>query len=202
MPQRSVLVTGATSLIINDLIDKLLTAGCEVTGITRKVKDSLRDDIKWIEWDLTKTFSTELTKKYNIIVHAASVSNSYHPFEYVQVNVIATQNICRLAQQLNIKRFIYVSSVLACRGCGLYGESELRAEQIISSVLRNWIIVRPTGFTVESDHKNPINRLITNLKNSNFAILPADTLKNLYPLYYRDFTEELMKMFFSEPIRN
>lgn len=201
MRKHSVLITGATSLIISDLIDKLLNAGYEVTGVTREVKDSMRRDIKWVEWDLTKPFTTGLVKtKYNIIVHAAALSNTYHPSEYDQVNVVATQNICRLAHQLNTKRFIYISSLLACSECGLYGESKLRAEQLISSTLKNWIIVRPSQIYGQST-KNPINQLIASLKSSNIAILPANTLKNLYPMYYKDFTQELLKLFISETIR-
>lgn len=129
--KRKILITGATGLVGSHvLLDVLSNEGVEVFALKRpssdltalknlfqwKSKESLLDEIRWINYDLnddpSKTFAN-----YQIdeIIHTAAVV-SFNPADYAtmhNINVEGTKRLLDLAQTLGVRKFGFISSIAA-----------------------------------------------------------------------------------------
>jgi len=184
-----ILISGATSDIMNELINKLVTSSIDVIGITRNIAKVNRHDIKWIECDLSEPeINLPFMQGVDLVVHAAALSNALNESEYDRVNFTSTKNLVENAKRYNVENFVYISSIFASNNCGMYGISKLKSEEYIKSNLTKWLIFRPSqifGFS-----KNyPIDKLINYIANNKFILCPVGTKNNLYPLYYENLVD-------------
>ncbi len=144
----NIFVTGATGFIGSYLTDRLVKDGHRVHALVRSTSKTglLRSQgVGLIEGDITDEKSLErvLAHKIDAVFHcAASISNDNRKRLY-RVNVLGTENICKLCLKLNTARLVYVSSVavvsgndcsvltegLPYRATNLYGESKIEAEK-------------------------------------------------------------------------
>ena len=189
----TILITGARSKVINGFISLLLENKFNVLAITRKKSENHRSDVKWIEQDLSdKHIDWSCIKEVDIILHAAAVSNTYDETEYISVNIMGTKRLVEAAKYYGVKQFIYISSIFADNSCGIYSKSKAEAEKIITSNLDHYIIIRPSQLF--GYHKNPIDKLIEDLKNNRMNFYPSASMKNLYPLYFVEFIKLLKEI--------
>lgn len=114
-------VTGATGLLGNAIIRKLIIEGEQFVAIKRKSSDTsllgdVTQNVLWREADLTDPVSLDdalqgITK----VIHAAGLV-SFNPRDkkkLYEINVNGTRNLINASLHHNIQRFIHVSSVAA-----------------------------------------------------------------------------------------
>lgn len=73
----------------------------------------------------------------DVIVHAAALKHvsvaEYNPFEFIQTNVIGTQNLLDVALDHDVENFISLSTDKASSPTNLYGATKLCADKLVIS---------------------------------------------------------------------
>jgi len=71
----------------------------------------------------------------DVVVHAAALKHvsvaEYNPFEFIQTNIIGTQNLLDVALDHNIENFISLSTDKASSPTNLYGATKLCADKLV-----------------------------------------------------------------------
>lgn len=161
----NILVTGSTGFIGGYLTRELARRHdykifCLVRN-DKKARELEPLGVKFIYADITQkhTLTKILRHNIDVIIHCAAYVGNNKELLY-KTNVLGMQNICELAQNLNIDRFIYLSSVAVISGNteiplteGLpykatcpYGESKIEAEKIALAFRKRGlkiVILRP-----------------------------------------------------------
>lgn len=113
-----VLVTGATGLIAQSLVKKLLDNGAIVLAQVRNVERAksifgTETNITYIQGDI-RTFDFK-SQKVDYIIHTASLTSSRafveNPVETIGVLIDGTRHVLDIAKQLDVKKFIYLSTM-------------------------------------------------------------------------------------------
>lgn len=182
-------VTGASSVVMNSLIDKLINGGFRIIAITRKIqKKEVRKNVVWVECNLANELCDfSFLKNADILFHAASISNFYNHHDYLRNNYQSTINLVDASLKNGVKKFVYISSLLAGYEFGEYGLSKIKSEDYIKENIENWLIIRPSqlyGYSLS----NPIDKLIDNIRKRRIVLCPTGDRKGIYPLYYKDLT--------------
>ena len=157
---KKIIITGASSAIMNAVIELiLLEEKYKIVGVTRKQQQNHRNDIEWVENDITSDRDYLFLKDADLLIHAAAVSNAVNKEEYFKTNYEATCNLLKAATKYKVNRFIYISSIVSNEHSGYYGQSKLKSEKFIKNTFDNWLIIRPSQLYGYSD-KAPIDSLI------------------------------------------
>jgi len=132
MKKRKILITGANGALGNLLLKKLLAAGNDCLGITRrKVKGSIRNKIKCDVTKYNEIKSIIFKFKPNIIIHLAGLTGNLEcekePKKAFATNLLGTLNILNSSTKLKPK-IIFSSSR------EVYGNKRYKAKE--SSLLR------------------------------------------------------------------
>jgi UDP-glucose 4-epimerase len=142
-----VLVTGASGFIGSKLVDRLVRDGHSVVSIDKQ--KSRHTSVQHLSLDISSPDFLEkciLQDSIDVIYHLAAQSGGYYslvnPYEDCLWNSIGTLNIVKLAQLLEVRKFVYISS-MAIYGNGdnvteetppmpisFYGASKLSGEYI------------------------------------------------------------------------
>lgn len=117
------LVTGAAGFIGSHLVDYLLVEGHSVLGIDNFSSGSMKNLeiamksplFEFTELDISSISQTKkIAGEYDYVFHLAAlaeiVPSIQNPNAYFESNVIGTYNICQLARELSIKKFVYAAS--------------------------------------------------------------------------------------------
>ena len=165
MPFMNILITGVTGFIGRHLVEALAKKhDYKIFCLVRNDKKARKLEhlgVKFIYADITQkhTLTKILRHNIDIIIHCAAYVGDNKDLLY-KTNVLGTQNICELAQNLNVDRFIYLSSVsvisgnpdipliedLPYKATSPYGESKIEAEKIILAFRQRGlkiVILRP-----------------------------------------------------------
>lgn len=71
------------------------------------------------------------------VIHAAALKQvdtaEYNPFEYVQTNIIGSQNVIEAAIESGVKKVVALSTDKACSPLNLYGATKLAADKLFQS---------------------------------------------------------------------
>jgi nucleoside-diphosphate-sugar epimerase len=192
MNKKTAVITGATSKVINLLIDKLISAGYNIIAVSRNVKNKEpRSNVKWIVCNLAlhgQDFS--FLKDSDILFHAASISNFYNREDYMSNNYQSTVNLTDAAIKYGVGKIVYISSILAGYDYGDFGLSKVRSEEYITSHSDNWLIIRPAqlyGYSTD----NPIDKLIETIKKRKIVFSPIGDKNGIYPLFYKDLINKI-----------
>ncbi|MCF6171608.1 MAG: NAD(P)-dependent oxidoreductase [Bacteroidales bacterium] len=201
MPKKKIIISGATSSLMNAVIDLVqLQEKYHIIGITTRLRKDQRKDIEWVECKLAGTENDfSFIKDADTIIHAAAISNAYTQKDYLAVNFQSTKTLVDAANKYKLNKFIYISSVLACENCGDYGLSKAMSENHIKSILNNWLIIRPSVLYGYSE-KAPIDSLIKKIAAKQIIPCPVGDPDSLTPLYYLDAARLIFDAIFVEKL--
>ncbi len=149
----NIFVTGASGFIGKSICRSLIEEGHKVVGCTRRIEvkqNELHQGVIHHYLDLNQPIK-DLTPPFNIdiIIHTAGVAHnkSNQPEDYYRVNKQATIELAKLAIQLKVKKFIFLSSISVFGQCkeitdstpkapiNDYGKSKLAAEEAIKRLI-------------------------------------------------------------------
>jgi len=211
--KKSVLVTGATGFIGRHLVQSLFSQGkyniiCLVRNPV-KVKALLPQSVRFIYGDISKVFSLNelMGQGIDIIFHCAGYVSNKNPFLLHKVNVLGTEEICRLALKLNVERMIYLSSVAVVSGnkevplteelpyaaTNTYGESKIIAEKKVLEYRQKGlraVILRPCMVYGE-DEPHMLKLLLFLLKYRLFPLLNGGRNK-FHLVYVKNIVEAII----------
>lgn len=117
MSKKKILVTGAAGFIGSHLVDALIARGEKVRCLVRR-----QDDLQFLPQDKVEIFYGDITNKNSLLPAVHSVQTIYHLAartdfegktwkEYLEPNVLGTQNLIDLAIAEKVQRFIFFSSI-------------------------------------------------------------------------------------------
>jgi len=176
MPGR-IAVTGASGHVGNVLCRELKKQGFDVHALLYKDPNDLENiGVQIVEGDILDPFSLEkLCKNADIVFHLAAkigISNKNRK-EVFETNVQGTQNLLKICQNKNIRRFIHFSSIHALDPFPLekemnedrpyiekitmaYEQSKLESEKLVFKASDNGldtVVINPTAIIGPFDHK-------------------------------------------------
>src|SRR5918994_7529124 len=141
----SVLVTGGTGSFGKAFIRRLLDEGAarRVVVFSRdelkqyEVRQLFADDprLRWFIGDVRdRDRLTRAMHRVDYVVHAAALkqvdSGEYNPWEFVQTNVVGSQNVIEAAIDSGVKRVVALSTDKASSPINLYGATKLTADKL------------------------------------------------------------------------
>lgn len=123
----SIIITGASGFIGHNFLETIWD-NYKIYAIARRSRNEagipFHKNIQWIQCDIANSLVVEEAKKQilneggaDFILHLAA----YYDFkyennpEYHRTNVVGTGNMLEMARSLKIKRFVFVSSLAACK---------------------------------------------------------------------------------------
>lgn len=137
-------ITGATGFVGKRLVALAIAQGHTVAALTRRPRPG-GDGVNWVFGSLeTPNALTSLMRGADAAIHVAGVVNAADRAGFALGNIDGTQSVVAAAQQMEVRRFVHVSS-LAAREPDLsnYGWSKAQSEQIVIGSDTDWDIVRP-----------------------------------------------------------
>lgn len=113
----NILITGGAGFIGSHLCTELLNENHNITVYDNLMKSKsyeIKDNIKFIQADILDTEELDKAMKdIDYVFHMAAVSINYsiaHPKESLDINLIGSDNVFRLALKNKVKRVIFSSS--------------------------------------------------------------------------------------------
>jgi nucleoside-diphosphate-sugar epimerase len=158
-------ITGITGFIGKSLALKLLQQGNEVSGLVHSPEKarSLPASIKKVYGNIhNKVVLKQTFESCDLIYHCAAVVNGGKK-EMMDINVRGTEAVCSVAEEMNIKRMIYLSSIAVISGndgpyplneelpyaaYNDYGISKIESEKVVRDFIKkglNAAIIRPSA---------------------------------------------------------
>jgi len=143
-------VTGASGFVGSHVVDELLLRGARVRAVVRGTSSR-----RWLEGKPVELADAALDDPVALaravegadwIVHAAGLIRARNAAEFHEANVVGTERLLRAADQGTLRRFLFISSQAAAgpsltglpvtedqrpHPVSAYGESKLRAEQLV-----------------------------------------------------------------------
>lgn len=116
MPNKKVLVTGATGLLGSNVAAELVERGYEVRVLTRKTSNTISIADLPVEnyvGDITQPESVrQAVRGCQVVIHAAANTSQWgaEMNKHNAVNVLGTKHVLEAVQALDVERFIYVST--------------------------------------------------------------------------------------------
>lgn len=151
-----VALTGASGFLGRELVRQLEKAGHEVRLLLR-TSSKWQGEQKVFRLDFSNSSAlSEALNGVNVLLHAAGVTNGSDQV-LRDTNIEMTRQLTKALPD-SVKRVVYISSAAATMRKGLYGESKLKAEEIIKTSAkesgREWVMLRPTLIVGPGDSKN------------------------------------------------
>ena len=209
----NILITGATGFIGRHLVKRLAKEGkydiwCVVRTTSNIAPLKPYSNVKFIYADITDPSSLiEIKGNFDILYHCAALVESAEPAKLNHTNKIGTRNTCELAYKLNVKRFIYLSSVAVVSGndrvpliedlpytaTNKYGQSKIEAEKTVVEYRNRGvptIILRPP-MVYGPDEPHMMGTLLKLLK---LRMLPVinNGKNHLHMIYIENLVEALV----------
>lgn len=189
-----VLVTGASSSIIQKVCANLLQYNFEFTGVSR-AQNNIAPTIysNWIVADLSSPIDTIHFSNFQTIIHAAACTHAFSFEEYKKINIDITKELVTKAKSASIENFIFISSRAAANDGGWYAETKLLAEQIVLQNFPNAIIIRPSEIFGGTKQEG-IDALIEKVNNKKFVFYPSGIADKLYPIQIDDASKYIAEI--------
>ena len=199
MVNKIAVVTGATSKIMELVINKLVIHDFQIIAISRKPQPkSENNKIQWVTCDLWLPDSDfSFLKNADILFHTAAISNYYNREEYLTNNYGSTVHIVKAASDYGVEKIVYISSILSGYEYGDYGLSKIKSEEFITQNFNNWLIIRPSQVYGLSG-KNPIDQLIENIRKNRFIVCPIGDEEGISPVYVLDIADKIIEYSMAE----
>jgi len=168
------LVTGATGFIGRFMVKTLADKGCDVICMVRNQrKAEMFEGMKGVRLVFADINDSEIRRKLpstkiDVIFNCMGYVEHKPKFRLYEVNVLGTENICRLALELEVERLVHLSSIAVVNGNDvvpliedlpykakdLYGESKIEAEKKINEFRKKGlkaVMIRPCMVYGESE---------------------------------------------------
>lgn len=158
----SILVTGGTGsfgkAFIRDLLDNVDPQRVVIYSRDElkqyEVRQHLGDDarLRWFIGDIRDRHRlTRAMHNVDYVVHAAALKQvdtaEYNPFEFVQTNIIGSQNVVEAAIDAGVQKVVALSTDKASSPLNLYGATKLAADKLFQSA-NHYAAGHPTRFSV------------------------------------------------------
>lgn len=138
-----ILITGHNGFIGSHLIPYLKSLGHQIVLFVGDVSDKKSID------------NFQCKEKIDFIIHLAAVVNKKNKKVFEKVNVEGTRNIIEFCRQLNVKKFIFLSSIKVLSiSKDPYTSSKRSAEKIVINSGLPYVIIRPSMIYGPRDNKN------------------------------------------------
>jgi nucleoside-diphosphate-sugar epimerase len=191
--QKQVLVTGASSILMQQTCAKLQQQGWDFTGISRSATNIKPNIYKhWITADINDIDNIDLSK-FDTIIHAAACTHAFTYKEYSTTNVDATKALVIKAHSQGLKQFIFISSRTAVKGGGWYAETKLAAEKIVLHSFPKALIIRPSEI-YGGIKQEGIDSFIEQVKTNDFIVYPSGLKDKMYPISLDDATTMIAQL--------
>ncbi len=158
----SILITGGTGSFGKAFIDYALT-NLDPKRIVIFSRDELKQyearqrfnndsRLRWFIGDIRDQHRLKRAM-HNIdyVIHAAALKQvdtaEYNPFEYVQTNIIGSQNVVEASIDTGVKKIVALSTDKASSPLNLYGATKLAADKLFQSA-NHYAAGYPTRFSV------------------------------------------------------
>jgi len=148
LSRSSILVTGGTGSFgkafiehaLNNLDPKRIVIFSRDELKQYEARQKFNDDprLRWFIGDIRDQHRLiRAMHKIDYVVHAAALKQvdtaEYNPFEYVQTNIIGTQNVIEAAIDTGVKKVVALSTDKASSPINLYGATKLAADKLCQS---------------------------------------------------------------------
>ncbi|MGT2961577.1 NAD-dependent epimerase/dehydratase family protein [Streptococcus sp. S784/96/1] len=162
-----VLITGATGFLGKYIIEELVSSGYQIVAFGRNeiVGHSLESSqVTFVKGDLTNIEDVrKAALGVDAIIHAGALSDVWGLWQdFYHSNVIGTQNVLTVCEELNIKRLVHISSPSIYakadhqfniseeeapleNNLNYYIKSKLMAEQLVAQSAVPTVVLRPRG---------------------------------------------------------
>ena len=195
---KNILITGGSGSIGEALTKRAILEKSKLIRVFSNDENSLFEmestygkyqNIEFIIGDIfNEETVSKIVKNIDIVFHAAALKHvdrcELNPLETINVNLFGTKNIIKAAQNLNVKKFIFISTDKAVNPIGVMGATKLLGEKLVSAESLN----------------NKSNTIFSSVRfgnvfNSRGSILPRieKQIKNGGPI---TLTDKRMKRFF------
>lgn len=132
----NILVTGASGFIGSNLVEKLKQLNYNVTTLDIKGTPDYKVDISTND-------KINIKEDIDVIFHLAAQpfgkGSEINPYMDTDYNVKGTLNVCYLAKEKNVKKFIYTSTT------AVYGDNEFADEESELNPLSNYAVSKLSG---------------------------------------------------------
>lgn len=189
-----VLVTGASSVLIQKVCANLLKNDYHFTGVSRaqqNIAPNIYSD--WISADLSSQINLINFSKYKTIIHAAACTHAFSFEAYKKINVDITKELVTNAKKSGVEKFIFISSRAAVENGGWYAETKLSAEKIVEEHFPNAIIIRPSEIYGGTKQEG-IDALIEKVKKNKFIFYPSGIEDKMYPIQNDDASKYIAEI--------
>ncbi len=193
MPQQ-VLVTGASSVLIQKVCANLLKNDYHFTGVSRaqqNIAPNIYSD--WVSVDLSSQINLIDFSKYKTIIHAAAFTHAFSFEAYKKINVDITKELVTNSKKYGVENFIFISSRAAVNNGGWYSETKLLAEKIVLEIYPNAIIIRPSEIYGGTKQEG-IDALIQKIKTNKLVFYPSEIEDKMYPIQLNDATKYIAEI--------
>ena len=194
---KKIFVTGSTGFIGSVLIAKLLERGFSIRALKRNVAVETQPNLEYISGDITDKESLRKGMSgCGYVFHLAAYAKNWasDPLTYTRVNIEGTQNVFAVAQELNVERIVWTSTIVTLGPTppGIIGNEQMsrqteqcfteyeRTKTVMERKTAEWIknglplvIVNPTrvfGPGLQSE-SNSVTKLIDQYRRGRFPIL-------------------------------
>jgi farnesol dehydrogenase len=127
---KKVFVTGSTGFIGSVLIAKLLERGWSIRALKRNVATLPQPNLEYVSGDVTDKESLRRGMSgCGYVFHLAAYAKNWSadPQTYVKVNIEGTRNVFAAAQEMNVERIVWTSTVvtLGCTPLDIVGNEQM-----------------------------------------------------------------------------
>lgn len=200
-----IFVTGGTGFLGRHLIPHLCRAGYRLRVLTREPHKQTRlahyPNVEIVQGDVRDGIPPALLADCEYIIHAAGLFSMWSDAgDFETTNVLGTRNLLAVAEQVGIKRFLYVSTVAVIgqpqqdivldekhppRPADPYQASKLKAEQLVRQAhlegQLETVVIRPGAFYGPlGDYAfnrlfftDPMRGIIMQMDGGHYIIFPA-----------------------------
>jgi UDP-glucose 4-epimerase len=192
---KNVIVSGASGFIGTDLIRELQN-DYTILAIGRNFKEKTTNkNIHYLIGNINELTSDDTDKKipdksFSVFVHAAGQAHIAQTPDTLELfrmnNVKATENALKLARELKVEKFIFLSSIAVNTNDphDQYGTTKREAEEIVKDFCKqnriDYVIVRPVVVYGENDQKGNVSKLIKQISKGFFPLLNnGNTIKSM-----------------------
>lgn len=205
-----VAITGGTGFLGKYVIDNILKVDYTPVVISRKDKQTFRNDVIYRKTDYTKEDLLRQLFDMDAVIHLAAKRGSQEKIQEFHDNEILTQNLYDACSELNIKNIVYASTISVYSGGRLpwteetlpapnlmYGVSKLTNENIGNIYsrnkglyIKNLRLAHLFGFNEKNNYM--INRFLRQAYHKEPLIVNGRSLAKREFLYAKDAAKAII----------